>query len=157
MIDKALLRPGRLDKSILCDYPNFEERLETLKLYSDKLRANIEITDDDLDLNEISELTENYSYADLKGLICNAQLKAIDRIIDSNRKSTVSDYKGEDAVTPDEEGMINTNNLNEDEVYFTQNDIKEAFEEMGSKRTKTIPDFYSLTKDDIKKQKQILM
>jgi len=28
LIDSALLRPGRLDKSILCDMPNEQERLE---------------------------------------------------------------------------------------------------------------------------------
>jgi peroxin-1 len=28
LIDSALLRPGRLDKSLLCDMPNEEERLE---------------------------------------------------------------------------------------------------------------------------------
>lgn len=28
LIDSALLRPGRLDKSLLCDMPNEQERLE---------------------------------------------------------------------------------------------------------------------------------
>ena len=28
LIDSALLRPGRLDKSLLCDMPNFEDRKE---------------------------------------------------------------------------------------------------------------------------------
>jgi peroxin-1 len=28
LIDSALLRPGRLDKSLICDMPNEEERLE---------------------------------------------------------------------------------------------------------------------------------
>jgi len=28
LIDPALLRPGRLDKSLLCDIPTFEERIE---------------------------------------------------------------------------------------------------------------------------------
>jgi hypothetical protein len=28
LIDPALLRPGRLDKSLLCDMPSFEDRLE---------------------------------------------------------------------------------------------------------------------------------
>ena len=28
LIDSALLRPGRLDKAILCDMPNEQERLE---------------------------------------------------------------------------------------------------------------------------------
>jgi len=84
MIDKALLRPGRLDKSILCDFPNEEERLETLQLYTRKLRVNIEIEDDDLDLEEVANLTGNYTYADIKGLICNSQLKAIDRVIEES-------------------------------------------------------------------------
>lgn len=68
MIDKALLRPGRIDKAILCDYPTYEERLETLKMYTKKLRADMQV-EDDLDLDEIAAVTENYSYADLKGLI----------------------------------------------------------------------------------------
>lgn len=28
LIDAALLRPGRLDKAILCDMPNLEDRVE---------------------------------------------------------------------------------------------------------------------------------
>lgn len=28
LIDPALLRPGRLDKSLLCDMPNHNDRLE---------------------------------------------------------------------------------------------------------------------------------
>lgn len=28
LIDPALLRPGRLDKSLLCDMPNAQDRLE---------------------------------------------------------------------------------------------------------------------------------
>jgi peroxin-1 len=61
MIDKALLRPGRIDQSILCDYPNYEERLETLQLYTKKLRADVELKEDDLDLSKVAELTINYS------------------------------------------------------------------------------------------------
>ena len=32
LIDPALLRPGRLDKSLLCGMPSFDERLE-VRLY----------------------------------------------------------------------------------------------------------------------------
>jgi len=32
LIDSALLRPGRLDKSLLCDMPNEQERLEVSAL-----------------------------------------------------------------------------------------------------------------------------
>jgi SpoVK/Ycf46/Vps4 family AAA+-type ATPase len=34
----------------------------------------------DIDLSEIVNNTKHYTPADLKGLVCNAQLKAIDRI-----------------------------------------------------------------------------
>lgn len=33
LIDSALLRPGRLDKAILCDMPNKEERREVCPQY----------------------------------------------------------------------------------------------------------------------------
>lgn len=164
MIDKALLRPGRIDKSILCDYPTLEERLETLQLYTKKLRVDVDVDEDDLNLEVIAEMTENYSYADLKGLICNSQLKAIDRVIDQHRSSFVEDSKVEanGQKLDDEEGIINTNNIDEDKVYFKQEDILSAFAEIGSKssgKNKNNPsDKYSpLIADDVKKQKQILM
>lgn len=129
MIDKALLRPGRIDKSILWDFPSLEERQETLELYTKKLRADVTVEDDDLDLSVLATLTENYSYADLKGLVCNSQLKAIDRCIEEART------KEEDQKNDDEEGVINTGNIDEDKVYFKQQDIIAAFQEMGSKGT----------------------
>ena len=33
LIDSALLRPGRLDKSLLCDIPDFEERKDVNELF----------------------------------------------------------------------------------------------------------------------------
>ena len=162
MIDKALLRPGRIDKAILCDYPNYEERLETLDLYTRKLRADVKIEEDedDLDLKKIAELTENYSYADIKGLIWNSQLKAIDRIVEYNRlsfKKQASKENDENVNDDNEEGMINTNLIDSDRVYFTQQDILEAYDEMGSKWKKSKQDYDKMLIDDVKKQKQILM
>ena len=164
MIDKALLRPGRIDKAILWDYPNYDERLETLELYTKKLRADVVIDEEDendLDLKKISELTENYSYADLKGLICNSQLKAIDRIVEYNRQSfkkkSSSDNEETNDIENEEEGMINTNLIDSDKVYFKQKDIIEAYEEMGSKWKKSKQDYNKMIIDDVKKQKQILM
>ena len=94
MIDKALLRPGRIDKSILWDYPNFEERLETLNIYSEMMREDKDIEEDDLDLSEIASLTENYSYADIKGLIYNSQLKAIDRAVEESKDNQSQEIDG---------------------------------------------------------------
>lgn len=157
MIDKALLRPGRIDKAILWDYPNLDERLETLRLYTQKMRKDMTIEKDDLDLNTIAELTDNYSYADLKGLICNAQLKAIDRVIEASKKSSTEETKIEESKQEpqEEEGMIDTQNIEEDKVYFQHEDIMEAFKEIGSKKKKEKKDFTSIITDDVKKQKQI--
>lgn len=109
-------------------------------------------------------MTENYSYADLKGLICNSQLKAIDRVIDQHRSSFVEDSKVEanDQKLDDEEGIINTNNIDEDKVYFKQEDILSAFSEIGNKsngknQNNKSEKFSPLIADDVKKQKQILM
>jgi len=34
LIDSALLRPGRLDKAIICDMPDQQERLDVSDLYA---------------------------------------------------------------------------------------------------------------------------
>ena len=36
-IDVALLRPGRLDKQVYCGLPDFDERVEILKLYGESM------------------------------------------------------------------------------------------------------------------------
>ncbi|KAI0812846.1 AAA-domain-containing protein [Xylaria sp. FL0064] len=78
LIDPALLRPGRLDKSLLCDLPHLDDRIDILKCLVRKLKL-AEDLDDELDskLEEIAARTEGYSGADLQALISNAQLEAI--------------------------------------------------------------------------------
>jgi len=34
LIDAALLRPGRFDRLVFCDFPRWDERLEILKVHS---------------------------------------------------------------------------------------------------------------------------
>ena len=36
LVDVALLRPGRIDKAVFCNFPNEEERTEILKIYLEK-------------------------------------------------------------------------------------------------------------------------
>lgn len=33
LVDVALLRPGRIDKSVLCDFPDLEERKSIFQVY----------------------------------------------------------------------------------------------------------------------------
>lgn len=82
LIDPALLRPGRLDKSIICNLPNEEERLDILKaITSTELSSKKLKLMDDIHLRDVAQLTEGYSGADLQGLCYNAYLKSVHRYL----------------------------------------------------------------------------
>lgn len=74
LIDPALLRPGRLDKSLYCPPPDLESRVEILKALSVGL-----VLDADVDLGQLAAATEQFTGADLKALLYNAQLEAVHR------------------------------------------------------------------------------
>ncbi|KAF8706842.1 AAA protein, partial [Rhizoctonia solani] len=72
LIDPALLRPGRLDKSLLCHTPTVDERQEILEAVSRKIALA-----PGLDLKEVARRTEGFSGADLQALVYNAQLEVV--------------------------------------------------------------------------------
>ncbi|KAL3641202.1 hypothetical protein CASFOL_016170 [Castilleja foliolosa] len=83
LLDAALLRPGRLDRLLFCDFPSPQERSDILKVLSKKLP-----TTDDVDLDLIARMTEGFSGADLQALLSDAQLEAVHEILDSADGST---------------------------------------------------------------------
>ncbi|KAI9015039.1 P-loop containing nucleoside triphosphate hydrolase protein [Gaertneriomyces semiglobifer] len=91
IIDPALLRPGRLDKSILCNMPEVDERLEILQTVAKRIKL-----DEDLDLLEFAEKTDGYSGADLQALIYNANLEAIHETIDQADQEAAGSKQGHD-------------------------------------------------------------
>ncbi|ORZ02500.1 P-loop containing nucleoside triphosphate hydrolase protein, partial [Syncephalastrum racemosum] len=95
LIDPALLRPGRLDKALLCGMPNFEERLEILQALSNKMTLASEV-----DLQVFAGKTEGYSGADLQGFLYNAHLEAIHGAI--NIDSFREQQKRENEVSKEE-------------------------------------------------------
>ncbi|KHJ31369.1 putative peroxisome biogenesis factor 6 [Erysiphe necator] len=78
LIDPALLRPGRLDKSIICDLPNEEDRIDILHALGRKLKLEHDARNN---LPKIAAHTEGYSGADLQALMYNAHLEAIHDLI----------------------------------------------------------------------------
>ncbi|KAL9654798.1 hypothetical protein ABK040_008592 [Willaertia magna] len=74
LIDPALLRPGRLDKSVLCNLPTREEREDILNVIL-KNQQGIKLALD-VDFGELADCTENYSGADLQALFYSATLEA---------------------------------------------------------------------------------
>jgi peroxin-1 len=82
LIDPALLRPGRLDKSLICDLPSLSDRLDILRALGKKLKLSADVQDGPHGgLHEIARRTEGYSGADLQALVYNAHLEAIHDVL----------------------------------------------------------------------------
>ena len=72
ILDKALLRPGRFDRQIIVDEPNFQGRLDTLKVHTRKIKLG-----EDVDLRKIAQATSGAVGADLANLVNEAALRAV--------------------------------------------------------------------------------
>ncbi|KAG8623266.1 hypothetical protein KVT40_008242 [Elsinoe batatas] len=82
LIDPALLRPGRLDKSLLCGMPDEAERRDILGRVSGKLRLEGGMDGPgERGLDEVARRTEGYSGADLQAVMYNAHLEAIHDVL----------------------------------------------------------------------------
>ena len=72
VLDKALLRPGRLDRRIIVDKPDLKGRLETLKVHSKDV-----LMDDTVDLEAIALATSGAVGSDLANMINEAAINAV--------------------------------------------------------------------------------
>ena len=72
ILDKALLRAGRFDRRIIVDKPNFQGRLDTLKVHTRKIKLA-----EDVDLQKIAQATAGAVGADLANLVNEAALRAV--------------------------------------------------------------------------------
>jgi len=71
ILDPALLRPGRFDRQVLVDKPDFEGRIAILKVHVKNVRM-----DQDVDIEEIARLTAGLAGADLANIVNEAALLA---------------------------------------------------------------------------------
>ena len=69
VLDAALLRPGRFDRQVLVDKPDFQGRKDILKVHSSDIKLG-----KDIDLEEIARLTAGLAGADLANIINEAAL-----------------------------------------------------------------------------------
>ncbi len=72
ILDKALLRAGRFDRRIIVDRPNYQGRLDTLKVHTRKIKLS-----EDVDLKKIAQATAGAVGADLANLVNEAALRAV--------------------------------------------------------------------------------
>lgn len=71
VLDVALLRPGRFDRQVLVDKPDFKGRVEILKVHSKEVKLSKSV-----DMDEIGRLTAGLAGADLANIINEAALLA---------------------------------------------------------------------------------
>lgn len=72
VLDKALLRPGRLDRRIIVDKPDLKGRVDTLKVHSKGV-----LMDDTVDLDAIALATSGAVGSDLANMINEAAINAV--------------------------------------------------------------------------------
>lgn len=71
ILDQALMRPGRFDRQVLVDKPDFEGRIKILKVHMKNVKM-----DDDVEIEEIARLTAGLAGADLANVVNEAALLA---------------------------------------------------------------------------------
>lgn len=76
-MDRALLRPGRLDRLIYVPLPDFETRLQIIELKLAKMS-----TSDDVNSHSLAARSEGFSGAELEALCHEAALKALEKDLD---------------------------------------------------------------------------
>lgn len=90
MIDEALLRPGRLEVHMEISLPDARGRYQILRIHTAKMRTN-QVMDDDVDLEELAELTKNYSGAEIEGFVKSATSFALNRHVKVGTLAGISD------------------------------------------------------------------
>ena len=82
MIDKALMRPGRLDRLVYVPLPDQDTRLKIFKVHTRKKPLS-----PDIDLDTLARKTENYSGAEIAAICNEAALAALEECIGDDAKS----------------------------------------------------------------------
>ncbi len=75
-IDEALRRPGRFDREIEIGVPDKDERKEILEVHTRRMPL-----DDEVDLDELTEVTHGFVGADLEALCKEAAMRVLRRIL----------------------------------------------------------------------------
>ena len=108
MLDEAILRPGRLEVHIEIGLPDEAGRAQILKIHSNKMSEN-KFLSKDVDVSDLAKKTQNYSGAEIEGLVKSAVSFALTRHVN------VADITAE---------------IDEDNIKVTKEDFDRAFSEV---------------------------
>ncbi len=87
MIDPAIMRPGRIDRTMEVEIPDFEARKKIFEVHTEDMPLA-----DDVDLDELAEKTENYVGSDIESICREAGMIALRGNPDSE-EATIKDFE----------------------------------------------------------------
>ena len=87
LIDPALLRPGRLDRLLLCPFPNRRDRRDVLRVAAGiPTGAEGDARARETGVDDVADGAEGFSGADLRAVVADANLFAIHRAMEEEKK-----------------------------------------------------------------------
>jgi transitional endoplasmic reticulum ATPase len=102
ILDPSLLRPGRFDELIIVGQPNREARKEIFKIHMKEMPL-----DDDVDIEELAEMSEGYVGADIEAICREAAMIALRENRETTHVKRVHFMKALEKVRPSiDEEMI---------------------------------------------------
>ncbi|MEN2497810.1 MAG: hypothetical protein MHMPM18_002158 [Marteilia pararefringens] len=127
LIDDALLRPGRLELQLKIALPDLNGRIQILKIHTSTLKNNKRISED-VNLELLAKKTENFTGAELAGLVRAAVSNSYSEYITTGAKIEVNPDINKAIVTPDHFDMA------------LDQDIKPAFGTMNDSLKSALSD-----------------
>lgn len=123
MIDEALLRPGRLEVHMEISLPDEYGRTQILKIHTQRMRDN-NVMDHDVNLDELAQMTKNFSGAEIAGLVKSASSFAFSRHVKVGTMASIN------------EDVVNMK-VNHADFHHALDEVKPAFgvseEELSSR------------------------
>ena len=120
LVDVALLRPGRIDKSVYCGFPDEDERKEIIKVYLRKFQFSSTDPDSFEDfIDWLSRNTYGFTSADIKGLIQNAQLAKMSQLLKAHEQPSSQEIE-EDGSPEEPDFRINEEDIRESLKTFVK-------------------------------------
>ncbi len=101
VLDAALLRPGRFDRQVTVDRPDFSGRLEILKVH-----ARGKTLSQDVDLEKIARRTPGFTGADLANLLNEAAILAARRNLSEVAMDEINDAVDRVLVGPEKKDRL---------------------------------------------------
>ncbi len=87
MIDPAIMRPGRIDRTMEVEIPDFEARKKIFEVHTEDMPLS-----EDVDLEDLAEKTENYVGSDIESICREAGMIALRGNPDSE-EATMKDFE----------------------------------------------------------------